>query len=612
MEVPPVNLSSSVNLSVGISSINNIIIDESPRNNSSINKTSTSSNNDPFNFISTISLVKLSDTSVPNNITNLINTVNSINLTPDLSNDFNSLDIYNYDSMFAIYSDSVKLNQFGKYLESKYISNSDYISKLTESGNSNLIQTEYKLYFKLTKQSYRSKGYQYHQGLNIDPNPFNPDGWCSGGGFYFCELKDLHQFQNFGEYLTPILVPTNTPIYHEVYGGIYSDIKTHSYNKYKAPMVYTLPRWNLNLLKTKVFFEPWAIGNCKWNSNLFYKSIYSVKSNHSKIHTINNLLYYDNNDIITYPLYYQKEIALNYLIKHINLNPNKNLIPDIITTYSYHGYKDINKYYLKKLIEHKNKNILTWLINKYFPYKIRKQTKWQASSKYFKPISKIDLDVEKYLRMFTKSKQELFTKYCAVIAGSHVVKNIFDNLFYYPNDIDIYISSSLKKQFIEELAKPDSCLKLKRETKDLSFANQYNMTGVDSVYSLIENIIYNSNINEQTFMWNNTSNKYQVIFVNTFQSYDFITDNFDFDICTSSFDFASKKFLINYTKNQGFKNMRIQDSYINKMTGTETDSYSNYRANKTIERMHKYIERGFTIENWKEFLIEIRDKMCKD
>ena len=33
----------------------------------------------------------------------------------------------------------------------------------------------------------------------------------------------------------------------------------------------------------------------------------------------------------------------------------------------------------------------------------------------------------------------------------------------------------------------------------------------------------------------------------------------------------------------------------NKIKGIETDSYSNYHVNKTIERMCKYIERGFNI-----------------
>ncbi len=641
----PVNSSknTSNNLLVDASQKYNIIIDESPTNNISINNTSTSLNNDPFDFVSMPSPIKLFDPSESNNNSkNMTDTINDIykhyglepanqlvqsrpidlieqtnfniqrnisdtsNLTPDIINEFNSLDMYNYDAMFSIYSDPTRVNQLGKYLESKYISNPDYIAKLTESGNSNLVQPFYKLYFKLTKQSYSSKGYQYHQGLNIDPRSFNPKGWCSGGGFYFCELKNLHQFKNFGDYLTPILIPVNTPVYHEVWTGNDSEINTKRYNKYKAPMVYTLPRWNLTSPSAKVFFDCNKFGMKKWDSNLFYKSFYAMQSNKNLIqyNEHNNLLYYNNVSLYSYPAYFQREIILNYLIKKIQFD--KYDIPQhVIMDRS--GYDDIQKYYFKELIKRKDKKILNWLINYYFPYKIKSETTRQVSSKLYKPILSIDLNAENYLKKFTKGIKELLSKYDAVIAGSYVIQDIF-NLSYYPNDIDIYISSSLKKQFIEELTKADSYFKLTRQTKDFSFTHQYNMTGVDSVYSLTENTI--RNINEGT--WYTSGNVFQVIFVNTLQPYDFITDNFDFDICTSSFDFASKKFRIKYTKNQGFQNMRIQDSYINKMTGTDTDSYSNYRANKTIERMCKYIERGFTIENWKEFLIEIRDKMCKD
>lgn len=370
-------------------------------------------------------------------------------------------------------------------------------------------------------------------------------------------------------------------------------------------MVYTLPRCNLNSSYTKVFFETLVNQNSKWNSNLFYKSLYSVKSNHSLIITMNNTVYYNNIEFCKYPIYYQKEIALNYLIKSINSNTYS--IPNIVVTRHY-GHEDIDKNYLKELVKLKNKKILNWLINYYFPYKISKQTEWNNKCVWFKPISGINLNTEKYLEKFSKRISELLAKYNVVVAGSHVIQHIF-NLNYCPNDIDIYISFSLKKKFIEELNKPDSPLQLNRQTKDFSFANQYNMTGVDSVYSLRENTIKTDKILGKTY---NIRKKYQIIFVNTLQPYDFVVDNFDFDICTSSFDFASNKFRIGYIKNQGFQNMRIQDSYINKMTGSETDSYSNYRANKTIERMCKYIERGFTIENWKEFLIEIRDKMYKD
>ncbi len=121
--------------------------------------------------------------------------------------------------------------------------------------------------------------------------------------------------------------------------------------------------------------------------------------------------------------------------------------------------------------------------------------------------------------------------------------------------------------------------------------------------------------NEQEPLITNNLTSPSIDFLNTnnlITPYNFVKNNFDFDICTTSFDFSNKKFLINYKKSNGFDSMRILDTYINKMTGSQTDSYSTYRANKTIERMRKYIERGFYIENWREFLIEIRDKMCKE
>ena len=36
------------------------------------------------------------------------------------------------------------------------------------------------------------------------------------------------------------------------------------------------------------------------------------------------------------------------------------------------------------------------------------------------------------------------------------------------------------------------------------------------------------------------------------------------------------------------------------MVGPNTDSYSNYRANKTIQRIMKYAVRKFIIENWEK------------
>ena len=90
---------------------------------------------------------------------------------------------------------------------------------------------------------------------------------------------------------------------------------------------------------------------------------------------------------------------------------------------------------------------------------------------------------------------------------------------------------------------------------------------------------------------------------------EFIKTNFDFDLCAIGFNFAKNKF-VNLIEKSNYKSLYIQDTYIDKMIGKNTDSYSNYRAYKTTARIIKYINRGFEIENWKEFLLLIRDYMC--
>ncbi len=522
------------------------------------------------------------------NLSNLANTVklfNSIITTNSIINEFDSLNLYDYESMVKIYSNPFKIIKLGKYLESKYITNQAYREKLTKSQNTHLIEHQYKLYYKLTKPNYTSRGYKYHQGLNIDPQDFKPDGWCSGGGFYFSKIEDLHQFINFGSYLTPILVPANTPVYHEVFEGPDSKNQTLSYNKYKAPMVYTLPRINIDSPYAKQLLEPYKIFE-------YHKFKYSIGYNLSKIKINDYTIYYDNKPIHSYDKKYQPEI-LKTLIEIISNTGYKHSL-----AYNYcHGSN------LRYLIKNKNKKIMNWFIKDYFPYLITSCKFVNERLKQQIGITSIGLYAQPYLERFESELIKLFSKYRAVTAGSHPVQYIF-RLKYAPNDIDIYISSHYKNQFIKEVNKFNGGIKIamQKQTKDFSFAQKYNMTGVDSVYTLVT--FYVTTAIKAT--------ECQVIFVNNENPYNFIKDNFDFDICTSSFDFANKKFIINYKKPNGFDNMRIQDSYIEKMTGSQTDSYSTYRANKTIERMRKYIERGFYIENWKEFLIEIRDKMCKE
>jgi hypothetical protein len=57
---------------------------------------------------------------------------------------------------------------------------------------------------------------------------------------------------------------------------------------------------------------------------------------------------------------------------------------------------------------------------------------------------------------------------------------------------------------------------------------------------------------------------------------------------------------------------RIETAYMDKIsTFNMDDSFSVYRASKTLDRLNKYIERGFTISNLDEFFVCI-EKLFED
>ena len=73
-----------------------------------------------------------------------------------------------------------------------------------------------KIYFKMTNDTEIHRFFQYKDGLNFDPNKFNPSGCCSGGGLYFTKLENLYRFKDFGKNIRPLFVPNGVPIYDEL------------------------------------------------------------------------------------------------------------------------------------------------------------------------------------------------------------------------------------------------------------------------------------------------------------------------------------------------------------------------------------------------------------
>ena len=66
--------------------------------------------------------------------------------------------------------------------------------------------------YKITNKNEEHYGLQYHDGLNIDPVPFNPSGNCEPGGIYYAN-KDILAFLSYGCWLRKVTIPDDAQVY---------------------------------------------------------------------------------------------------------------------------------------------------------------------------------------------------------------------------------------------------------------------------------------------------------------------------------------------------------------------------------------------------------------
>ena len=114
-----------------------------------------------------------------------------------------------------------------------------------------------KTYYKVTNRKENHRGLQYHDGLVIDPKPFNdnPDESCTEGGIYFSTKEHIHRFFEYGCWVRFVRIPKNAKIIADLTG-----------DKYRADRLFFGPRkdfeWYFNNLFDKKTFpksEYWVL-----------------------------------------------------------------------------------------------------------------------------------------------------------------------------------------------------------------------------------------------------------------------------------------------------------------------------------------------------------------
>jgi len=517
-------------------------------------------------FNSTINLIlnKISTSNMYNTIKEKINTINKIN------------NYKNMNLLMNIYENPDTWKLIYDKLENEYKNNEMYIEAVEMNKHyKKLINNEPMIYFKITTSSDYSKGYQYDLGLNVDKYKFKPHGCCSGGGLYFCELKDLHNFLRYGTYLTPLIVPKNIPIYKEIHKeDCHCGIINENFNKYKAPCVFTLPRIKLNNEKINKL-----ISNSS-PSNKIFEYLLLCKSNQC-FDLAKYIHFIEINSM-------EKMWKIEYLICKIKYDYmlNKLILPNNIKIVT-----NFNRI-ISEIIIKKNIVCLDYMINIYYPHIVNKYNEKYSKnilSDFNFEIINSSSNINNFLNLIPHQLKSIFEICKTSVAGSFVLKYI-TNFKFRNNDIDIYININYIQIFMDYCKQNLYSYYRQFDVEEYS-NNQYNMMNIKKIYTFTD--YYNK--------------KYQIIVVDC-EPDEFIKNNFDFDLCSISFNFEKNKF-VNIVEKNNYNTLTIQKSYINKIIGDNKDSYSTYRAYKTASRIIKYIKRGFEIDNWNMFLILLKNNM---
>ncbi len=473
------------------------------------------------------------------------------------------------------------------------------IVKVYNTLNFTSIEQNNQLYFKVVNYDGKSKttNFKIREGFNFDERvdeviktfdentikentDFRMNKIFDVSGFSYCKLEDLHMYgnNNVGGYIHPIVIPNSIPVLKELeFNG-----NQYKMTKYKSPLVYTLPKIKLGSEESIKLL----MNTNNMNDNFLKNYLYCSND-------IENLIKFEN-------LYscYDKEMSnkmrnkyIHAYVKRMILQKRYDVLYNKIVNKSKIGYGiDINLTELFYLFYKHRDDIFVKYLREYFFNKIIEKNKQKLDSTIIDiNISNSTLKLHEFLEKnekISKFFDYVFEKN-GVVSGSFALK-YFTNMDWQSSDIDVYVHSEHKED-VMKYAKQNNLTHWNSVTNCGNGNMRYNMNGVNSMANL-----YNTEI------------PIQLIFVEC-EPWEFIKTNFDFDICMVGY--RNNEFLYHHNNLTKFNEGIVVDKYINKMVGDEKDNYSVYRAAKTIERLVKYIERGFNITNIDHFLNQIEVNM---
>jgi len=111
--------------------------------------------------------------------------------------------------------------------------------------------------YKITCENEIHNGFQFHDGLNIDTVPFNPNGSCKPGGIYYSS-KDILHFLGHGPWIREVIIQGDAQIYKD----------PCSPEKWKSDKPFLGPRRRITWEIVQELIKEGASIPCGWGSCL--------------------------------------------------------------------------------------------------------------------------------------------------------------------------------------------------------------------------------------------------------------------------------------------------------------------------------------------------------
>jgi hypothetical protein len=107
-----------------------------------------------------------------------------------------------------------------------------------------------KIYVKIINKEGCHYGFQYQPGLNILKEPFQVEGSCVPGGFYYTDLENIHKFYEYGVWLWIVKIPDDAQVVEDpgkTFGQKWRTDKIILSQKYPLYDVETVKKFNLKI-----------------------------------------------------------------------------------------------------------------------------------------------------------------------------------------------------------------------------------------------------------------------------------------------------------------------------------------------------------------------------